>query len=229
MAMFSSASIYYTICFEILETTTLNTLEGNCKFTTAMINSIISPSLTTRPLWNKQPILFSFFSYFVECCRLSNIIHTLLCSISITLKAKRLKKWCCFSFYGPQNTRWCRHDAANLRSLVAFLAYAADFSMKSRWKERKKETCFKRTLHAVVHLSCVLSLPTEMCQWKYAQIFFISFSYVIFFIRSYSPISANKYTIKWIESNFIRANAQKSLAFNLCKSKKENNRLINRN
>lgn len=92
MAMFSSASIYYTICFEILETTTLNTLEGNCKFTTAMINSIISPSLTTRPLQNEQPILFSFFSYFVECCRLSNIIHTLLCSISITLRTKRLKR-----------------------------------------------------------------------------------------------------------------------------------------
>lgn len=146
-------------------------------------------------------------------------------------KSETFKNWCCFSFYGPQNTRWCRHDATNLRSLVAFLAYAADFPLKSKWKERKKETCFKRALHAVVHLSCVLSLSRLKCtNENMLKSFFFSFSYVTFlFIRSYSPISANKYTIKWIESNFIRANAQKSLAFNLCKSKKENNRLINRN
>lgn len=144
MAMFSSASIYYTICFEILETTTLNTLEGNCKFTTAMINSIISPSLTTRPLWNKQPILFSFFSYFVECCRLSNIIHTLLCSISITLRTKRLKRKKMVLFfilrpveYSMMQTRCCQFEIS-----CCVLGLCCRFFDEIQMKREKKRIMF---------------------------------------------------------------------------------------
>lgn len=92
--------------------------------------------------------------------------------------------------YSMMQTRCCQFEIS-----CCVLGLCCRFFDEIQMKREKKEKCSKRALHVVVHLSCVLSLPTEMCQWKYAQIFFISFSYVIFFIRSYSPISANKYTI----------------------------------